>query len=843
MAEREPVSLYHEVTARGYEACVIATYCINFPFYERVVLRRLQSSGCRHHILLADARQIARDMQDPNVRPQEYGSDYTLIPVRSDGAFHPKFILLLGRKKARLIIGSHNVTIGGFGVNREVTTSIELEPSGRAAATARKIWSFVYAWTAGLPGRLRDVLTATERVAPWLVGHEANDQEPQVLCTVPSGPSLLAQLKPLIKGVRRVAIISPYFDADLGFVTHLAEQSAIKDCIVAVHPEFSKVPADVAQGLGAPFRFVDLSELGAEWAESKLHAKLYRFELADGSTVVLSGSANASRAAWLSRPRPNAELVIVHENGDRIWRELGLAQLSKLPTVSDKQWESIRAKAAARALEPPDSNTDVYLATAVSDGFRTDKRFVERVTRPVQVYAESGLVGSVDKTMPAESEVICVFRDDAARERATRLEAAAGRGRTRVALVHHVEDLLDKAAGRIRQAFRQALVGLQGDADQLLELIQIVEKAIFDEPITLEPQERKAPKSARAKEVTTASTLEPTTLMVHAKDTIHGRRRRLSPSTDLAAIIDALIYRLGRGLKSDTDGVNSVRQSEETLRESDDETREIDGKALAKHCRSKVNRLFRRMVAQLERAENGETDATSAVIQLAAVLGVVRHLRAAQSTFEWLPKHEELIDRDSQVDFFRNVTRLLHASGSRLSAKALDEHDGKEFAELSMVRALLSWLACDCDIDARTALDSATQNPELTKQQLIDVAHFLPVISDCAADGAARDLLTRAAGGNDIGEAATFHLRWAGRLTRATLSATRRPSPVNLGDVVLPIKVKDARPAIVVELFSDKAGLLDLDTGKTRQYRFGFLASLQHLPRMDQEAIAGRGMR
>ena len=118
MAEPNDLSLYNELSSRGFEAAIVATYNASFGFYERVLLRRLQAVGCRAHLLLTDARQCSRAFATEEDLPEYAGAEYGLLPVRAAGAFHPKFVLLLGPKRARLIIGSHNVTLCGFGLNR-----------------------------------------------------------------------------------------------------------------------------------------------------------------------------------------------------------------------------------------------------------------------------------------------------------------------------------------------------------------------------------------------------------------------------------------------------------------------------------------------------------------------------------------------------------------------------------------------------------------------------------------------------------------------------------------------------------------------------------------------------
>jgi hypothetical protein len=71
-------------------------------------------------------------------------------------------------------------------------------------------------------------------------------------------------------------------------------------------------------------RFLDLSSLGPGW-DKRLHAKIFRFEFEGGDSVVVTGSANASRSAWLTADASgNAEMVVVHV--DVIAEKLGLSR-------------------------------------------------------------------------------------------------------------------------------------------------------------------------------------------------------------------------------------------------------------------------------------------------------------------------------------------------------------------------------------------------------------------------------------------------------------------------------------------------------------------------------------
>jgi hypothetical protein len=742
--------------------------------------------------------------------------------------------LLLGRRQSRLIIGSHNVTLAGFGLNREITTAFDVEPSGPSGAAAREVWRFVRAWTSAFSSRMQDVVAATERVAPWLAAsNQEQTPHPTVLCTLPSGPTLWQRLKPLMRQpVKSIFIISPYFDSRLGFLRTLEKELSPKQCIVAVHPKFTEIAA-TAPSLVSRSRFVDITQFGETWSADNLHAKVYRFELAGGSSIIVTGSANASDPAWQGTPATrNAEVIVVHQDGEQLWKRLGLSRLSELPEVNQSGWESIRLRAKDKKERNDTSHETPFIATVTPNGFVVDSEFArDAAASNINVFTGDERKSSIEKIETKEEECLCFCADEATRTAATCLEVVPSKGRPRIALVHHVDGLLDRAAGNVRQAFRRALSGLEGDPDQLSELIHVVEKAIFDQPVHLEDEsERFSRKGAHQRTVQKVG-VEPESLMIPAKNTIRARRRRrLSATSDLALIIDALIYRLGLGLQHETDSPTSVEPPEEALRDQNEQPPQVDGHTLAKLCRGKVNRLFRRMIAQLEVASERGSNATTPLIQLAAVLGVAKHLRVRQSNFEWLPKGEQIVDADHQWEFFKRVAQLLYAPAHRLAAKALAEQGDRDFDELTIVRALLCWLAFDCGLDTRHSTDRALVDPELVRENLTGVAYFLPVIEECSSDTFATEVLgdVMTEGKGDVARVA-YHVRWAQDLAKSLTKHRPRPSTIALGDIAFPFLVPGAYPSVVVEVQHNKAGLFDLDSGEPKYYASGFLTRVQGL--------------
>ena len=191
------ISLLEELRSGGYEASLITTYNAYFPFYEEVVLRRLVNAGVRHNVLMMDARQYTVSLA--NHPPRLAGRQYTLLPMKVAGAFHPKLVLLAGKHKGLVLVGSHNMTIAGFGFNRELTNLVKIQGPEDAAgiALAHDVWTEIEYWldkfAIGVPSHVKDMVRRVRDFAPWLNGEGTVDADVRLLAGRPGGPALWEQ--------------------------------------------------------------------------------------------------------------------------------------------------------------------------------------------------------------------------------------------------------------------------------------------------------------------------------------------------------------------------------------------------------------------------------------------------------------------------------------------------------------------------------------------------------------------------------------------------------------------------------------------------------------------------
>jgi hypothetical protein len=206
----------------GFQASVIATYSCYFPFFEEVVLRRLLDKGCTNNILLVDAVRCAEAFGSEDLRPRRAGSDYTLIPIHLHGAFHPKLILRIGKSKGALFVGSHNMTLAGFGLNDELTNEFRTSGAGgrQGAGVIRAALDYLQLFVPTNLTELVQVFDAVRRNIPWLEGPLALAPNDRVLMmTTGKDADLWTRLRPLIPK-KRVTVFTcgPFFDRKLSFL-------------------------------------------------------------------------------------------------------------------------------------------------------------------------------------------------------------------------------------------------------------------------------------------------------------------------------------------------------------------------------------------------------------------------------------------------------------------------------------------------------------------------------------------------------------------------------------------------------------------------------------------------
>lgn len=295
---------YYDVfSENGYHSAFLTTFTFGCQSFEDIVLQRLRNAGCNNINVLADQTMINQEFSlfDP---PRFAGSHYHIVKCHRQGAFHPKIVLQLGNKKARLLIGSANLTGSGLSGNLELVSQITCsgaeDPSVQLIAEVLNY--IVQSVEEDDPWFKRGYELALKR-SPWFdaTRHAPGFEHPDLGLTALIHDAYeltpLEQFISLIDGdqIECLNIVSPYWDAELRALKNLAEQLKHPQIRIALDTKRGLFPKNVAEGIPD----LTVHELASISGSRSVHAKLFIAEGADFDHV-LSGSFNCSRPALLT---------------------------------------------------------------------------------------------------------------------------------------------------------------------------------------------------------------------------------------------------------------------------------------------------------------------------------------------------------------------------------------------------------------------------------------------------------------------------------------------------------------------------------------------------------------
>ncbi|MHB8057423.1 MAG: hypothetical protein ACYDHC_05960 [Desulfuromonadaceae bacterium] len=718
----EGISILEEIKKGGYEASLIITYNAYLPFYEEVVLRHLTSQGVRHNILMMDASQASQSI---NTHPPHLaGLFYTLIPMKALGAFHPKIILLVGKNKGCLFVGSHNLTLSGFGYNRELTNMIKVTSpeDTEAVAVLQSAWHQILLWVksqgGAIPQHIVEMVSRIPDFAPWIKEQPAVQPKDCIVISTQSGaPSLWNQLKEYITGkVESIIVTGAFFDSEFEFIKKLDAELNPKEYFVGTDPETVQMPT-VNIPAGVKFvncKGINLKEKDDHKKEVKagyLHAKAVVFKMEGGRYVLAIGSANPSSPAWLqdgTSGNVEAMLIRTGEEAEDVAREIGLLDIPSMPKLEKHDWQTVSNNWQAREKEVKAESTTVRVALAVDEGFcidirkgDSDKKIQCDVLGPEMV-----LLLSCDATMNNGKYFAQVATEVLQSARFIRFKLADV---SYLCVLQHQKRIEENSRTGTQRRFRDALASLSTGSPDLETLIRCVDKIIFDKA----GEVNRIAETARARQAANESQVHDSSqiggsLSVDVSDTKKTKKKfRLRQSDDLAYLLDVLIYHLRLEVQAGLDTTLEARDSkgrteeEQVGAEDDDGKREngLSEEEMATKtldlCHTKIRTLISRMIGQLDRVATGENSLADIIVKLTAVLAVIRQLRNCDGKVSWIKKGQTSVPVEQRKKLFSGIVRNLFEAPHSIiyPSQELDDAD-----ELARLKGLTLWLAWDSGI-------------------------------------------------------------------------------------------------------------------------------------------------
>ena len=297
-----------------WQNLLIITYNADIPFFERAIWPQL-ANGCRNKIILADGRRFLQSsvdwVRDGTVR--HLNQLYLGAGIFTPQAAHAKLVLLTNEESGRLLVGSGNLSMGGYASGGEVFSQYEYNSKETdnlsAFVTIREFLTELLQRDL-IPSIAQSRITALFENTPWLYQSSAGWQPVRHNLD----QSFLAQFQAAIRDdpVDELWLHAPFHDLESKALAAILNATQPKTVHLLVQPGQTLLNPDavgqVRTSYGKSFAVHEVRRR-LEAHDPYIHAKFYLAQLRDRA-VCLHGSPNLSQVALLlTPPQGNIELA------------------------------------------------------------------------------------------------------------------------------------------------------------------------------------------------------------------------------------------------------------------------------------------------------------------------------------------------------------------------------------------------------------------------------------------------------------------------------------------------------------------------------------------------------
>lgn len=296
------------VRAAAWEKTLFTTYALSLAFFEAVVLDALMRGGSKQAMILSDPEGMRAALSEHGAR--RAGRYYDVEPVGcTTGVFHPKITALVRGDDAHLLLGSGNVSFGGWGGNLECVDHLHPSFAGDAFDDAADFFELMTIADTlvhdasdtcfGLAVALRKAATGSRRTGRIRIAHSL-------------GGSIGDQLRGYAEelgGAETITAVSPFYDLDGEGIARIARELECSEILLHAHPDGAVRGTGAVEwpfDISGPVKAVRLDDAFPA-DRRQLHAKCFEIRCRRG-VVRVAGSANATNAGLFGR---NVEASVV----------------------------------------------------------------------------------------------------------------------------------------------------------------------------------------------------------------------------------------------------------------------------------------------------------------------------------------------------------------------------------------------------------------------------------------------------------------------------------------------------------------------------------------------------
>lgn len=329
------------VKGRDYRIALFSTFNFEIDYFERAILSRLFDNGIRKISLFVDSKEFEKSLHelDKTYINIGLGKKYIVSPVAINGAFHPKMVLLLGERKARLIVSSANVKTSGYEKNNEIYNVIDYSDKSpeykdlivEAIKYFVKINDLSYGLDSSLINECKDFVYYSKYISNnkrFFIGNYED--------------TIIDKLKEIIKDeIKDIKIAVPYYDSKTSAISKVLNVFSQAKIELYVQQKMSTFPIEYEDNYSINI-FDKFNDNGSS---SFYHGKVFLFK-GMNQDYILYGSANCTISAldstYKNGGNVECDLLDVGECGefDIFFENLHLIKNEKLvsnPMTYDNQ--------------------------------------------------------------------------------------------------------------------------------------------------------------------------------------------------------------------------------------------------------------------------------------------------------------------------------------------------------------------------------------------------------------------------------------------------------------------------------------------------------------------------
>ena len=285
--------------SKKYDIALFTTFNLDISFFERRILKELYDNLVHKVSLFVDSNEFSKSLQNADDRKNaSIGKKYIVTPIRMNSSFHPKVALLIGKNKARLIIGSLNLTTNGYYLNNEVVNIYDYsENKEENLALIRSAFDF-FVDINNLSDRRDDKLIEQAKKYPYLAKNRINEESDNTFFISNINDSIFLQINKIIKEkVVSIDVAVPYYDLNNSCLEEIKDVYGDATINLYIQNKTSTFPKkDINKYNINVFNGVSLSDNKLSY--NFYHGKVFRFNTTDKS-YILFGSANCTKSAFL----------------------------------------------------------------------------------------------------------------------------------------------------------------------------------------------------------------------------------------------------------------------------------------------------------------------------------------------------------------------------------------------------------------------------------------------------------------------------------------------------------------------------------------------------------------